>query len=78
MQGELKAQTANLEAYVEELERLGVVLRSAHDGLVDFPTVVGDQAAFYSWQMNQADILDFHYASESTSERRPFSDAVND
>lgn len=78
VQGELKVQTANLEAYVEELERLGVVLRSAHDGLVDFPTVVGDQVAFYSWQMNQSDIFDFHYASESTSERRPLSDLVSD
>lgn len=78
VQEELKAQTANLEAYIEELERLGVVLRSAHDGLVDFPTVFGDQAAFYSWQMDQSDILDFHYASESTSERRPLSDLVSE
>jgi hypothetical protein len=78
VQQELKAQTANLEAYIEELERLGVVLRSAHDGLVDFPTVIGDQAAFFTWQMDQSDIIEFHYASESSSERRPLSDLVSE
>lgn len=78
VQEELKTQTANLEAYIEELERLGVVLRSAHDGLVDFPTVIGDQAAFYTWQMDQSDIIEFHYASESSSERRPLSGLVSE
>lgn len=73
VQDELKSQTANLEAYIEELERLGVILRSAHDGIIDFPTVIDDQSAFFTWQMEQPDICDFHWASESSAERRPLT-----
>ena len=78
VQDELKSQTANLEAYIEELERLGVILRSAHDGIIDFPTVIDDQSAFYSWQMEQPDICDFHWASESSAERRPLASLESD
>jgi hypothetical protein len=73
VQDELKSQTVNLEAYIEELERLGVILRSAHDGIIDFPTVIEDQPAFYSWQMEEPDITDFHWAHESSAERRPLA-----
>ena len=68
---ELKQDEAHLEAYVLELERLGVVLRSAHDGIVDFPAFVDDQPAFYTWQMDQTDVVDFHFADESTADRKP-------
>jgi hypothetical protein len=71
IQEDLKSETAHLEEYVSELEQLGVILRSAHDGIVDFPAVVDDQPAFYTWQMEQADILEFHWADESTADRKP-------
>jgi hypothetical protein len=80
-QGKSKFQVydqENLEAYIEELERLGVILRSAHDGIIDFPTVIDDQSAFFSWQMEQPDICDFHWASESSAERRPLATLESD
>ena len=71
IQEDLKNESAHLEEYVSELEQLGVILRSAHDGIVDFPTVVDDQPAYYTWQMEQQDIVDFHRADESTADRKP-------
>ena len=71
IQEDLKNESAHLEEYVSELEQLGVILRSAHDGIVDFPTVVDDQPAYYTWQMEQQDIVDFHRAYESTADRKP-------
>jgi hypothetical protein len=71
IQNDLKEDAANLDQYISELERLGVILRSAHDGIVDFPTVIDDQPAFFTWQMEQADVTDFHWANESTADRRP-------
>jgi hypothetical protein len=68
---ELKQDELHLDKYVSELEGLGVILRSAHDGVVDFPTVVDDQPAFYTWQMDQTDVVDFHFAGESTADRKP-------
>ena len=71
IQEDLKNESAHLEEYVSELEQLGVILRSAHDGIVDFPTVVDDEPAYYTWQMEQQDIVDSHRADESTADRKP-------
>ncbi len=71
IQEDLKNESAHLEDYVSELEQLGVILRSAHDGIVDFPTVIDDVPAYYTWQMEQQDIVDFHRADESTADRKP-------
>lgn len=74
IQEDLKNESAHLEEYVSELEQLGVILRSAHDGIVDFPTVVDDMPAYYTWQMEQQDIVDFHRADESTADRKSIYD----
>ena len=71
IQEDLKNETSHLEDYVSELEQLGVILRSAHDGIVDFPTVIDDRPAYYTWQMEQQDIVDFHRADETTADRKP-------
>ncbi len=71
IQEDLKSESAHLEDYVGELENLGVVLRSAHDGIVDFPALIDDTPAFYTWQMDQPDVVDFHWAAESTADRKP-------
>ena len=71
IQEDLKSETSHLENYVSELEQLGVILRSAHDGIVDFPTVIDDRPAYYTWQMEQQDIVDFHRADETTADRKP-------
>jgi len=70
IQEDLKVESAHLEEYVNELEQLGVILRSSHEGIVDFPTLIDDSPAFYTWQMEQADIVDYHWADESTADRK--------
>lgn len=71
IQEDLKSEAAHLEDYVSELEQLGVILRSAHDGIVDFPTIIDDAPAYFTWQMEQQDIVDFHRADETTADRKP-------
>jgi hypothetical protein len=70
IQEDLKVESAHLEEYVNELEQLGVILRSSHEGIVDFPALIDDSPAFYTWQMEQADIVDYHWADESTADRK--------
>lgn len=67
---DLRVETAQLEELIAELERLGVILRSAFDGIVAFPTVLHDKAAYYCWKMGDIDVSSWHYPSESYSERR--------
>lgn len=76
IQNDLKDQTAHLEEYISELEQLGVILRSAHDGIVDFPTMIEDSPAFFTWQMEQSDVSEFHWANESTADRRPLDAGI--
>ncbi|XZE32277.1 DUF2203 domain-containing protein [Pirellulaceae bacterium SH501] len=71
IQEDLKNESSHLDDYVSELEGLGVILRSAHDGIVDFPAVIDDMPAFFTWQMDQPDVVDFHWAAESTADRKP-------
>jgi hypothetical protein len=71
IQDDLKNQSAHLEDYVSELEGLGVILRSAHDGIVDFPALIDAMPEYYTWQMDQPDVVDFHWAAESTADRKP-------
>jgi hypothetical protein len=71
IQEDLQNETAHLDDYVSELEQLGVILRSAHDGIVDFPAQIDDAPAFYTWQMEQPDVLEYHWADESTADRKP-------
>lgn len=71
IQEDLKNETGHLDEYVSELEQLGVILRSAHDGIVDFPAQIEDAPAFYTWEMEHPDVLQYHWADESTADRKP-------
>lgn len=68
---DLRIETEQLEALIHELEGLGVVLRSAYDGIVDFPAVINEEAAYYCWKMGDKDVASWHYPNETFSQRRP-------
>jgi len=68
---DLRTETRQLDEYISELEGLGVVLRSAYDGIVDFPAVIRDEAAFYIWKMGELDVGFWRRPSETFSQRRP-------
>jgi len=68
---DLLVETQQLEELIHELENLGVILRSAYDGIVDFPTVMRDQAAYYCWKMGELDVGHWHLPNETYSQRMP-------
>jgi hypothetical protein len=58
---DLRVESDQLEELIRELENLGVILRSAYDGIVNFPMVMRDQAAYYDLD------LKYHTVLSSTS-----------
>lgn len=68
---DLRVETQQLEELIRELENLGVILRSAYDGIVDFPTVMRDTAAYYTWKMGELDVSHWRLANEPYSQRKP-------
>jgi hypothetical protein len=69
MQHDLEADMDRLQEYVDELVELGVELRSATDGLVDFRTQIDDQEAYLCWKLGE-DEVSFWHELDSGFERR--------
>ncbi len=67
---DLKVEEAQLQELILELESLGVILQSAHDGVVAFPALISDKPAFYCWKMGEAQIEFWHAPGETYADRK--------
>jgi hypothetical protein len=74
---DLLTESRQLDEYIEELENLGVVLRSAQDGIVDFPTLVEDKTAFFIWRMGEAEIAFWHWPTEGYADRKSITELTS-
>lgn len=70
---ELHNDAARLREFVDELADLGVELKSAGKGLVDFPTIVDDQPAYLCWQLGEAEVLHWHSREDGYENRQPLT-----
>lgn len=60
-----------LVAFVRELTDLGVELRSAPDGLVDFPAEADGRQVFLCWQLDEPTVMFWHEVDGGFAGRRP-------
>ncbi|MBX3422390.1 MAG: DUF2203 domain-containing protein [Pirellulaceae bacterium] len=70
---DLQAQYDQIWRYREELESLGIFLRQPENGLIEFPTQINSQEAFYSWQLGETNVCYYRLASEPQNARWPVS-----
>jgi hypothetical protein len=56
---------------VEELERLGVLVKDLDRGLVDFPALRGDEEVLLCWQVGEDEIAYWHGVEEGFAGRKP-------
>ena len=70
---ELHDEAARLRGYVDELADLGVELKSAGMGLVDFPAIIDEQPAYLCWQLGEAEVLHWHSRDGGYEDRRPLT-----
>ena len=68
---ELQRDVYQLQQYAAELEELGVELKSATEGLVDFPTVIDGRAAYLCWKYGEAEVRFWHELDTGFAGRRP-------
>jgi hypothetical protein len=57
---ELENDKRRLEEFAAELGQLGVQLKSAVDGVVDFPSTMEGRAICLCWQMGEPEVLYWH------------------
>jgi hypothetical protein len=56
---------------VEELERLGVLVKDPDRGLVDFPALRGDEEVLLCWQVGEDEVAYWHGVEEGFAGRKP-------
>jgi hypothetical protein len=56
---------------VEELERLGVLVKDLDRGLVDFPALRGDDEVLLCWQVGEDEVAYWHGLEEGFAGRKP-------
>ncbi|MCC6618536.1 MAG: DUF2203 domain-containing protein [Chloroflexi bacterium] len=61
---------STVQALVDHLASLGIVLRDLDSGLVDFPTVRDGEPAWLCWRLDDPDIAYWHSTREGYASRR--------
>jgi hypothetical protein len=74
---DLQAEYDQIWQYREELESLGIVLRQPEEGLIEFPTIIDSEAAFYSWRLGETSVAHYRLASDSSGIRWPIQPLRN-
>jgi hypothetical protein len=60
VEDELEKENRRLQEYVGELRQLGVELKGAPDGLVDFPAQMDGRIVYLCWKYNEPEVLYWH------------------
>ena len=68
---ELRRIVEELDAAIGAIQRVGVELKDAELGLVDFPAVVDGEPVYLCWQFGEDRVRFWHSRSEGFAGRRP-------
>ena len=68
---ELAALAAEVAACIAELESLGVLVKDADLGLVDFPGLRGGLPVLLCWHVGEAEVAFWHSHEEGYAGRKP-------
>ncbi len=71
VRGELDTLAAELVASLERLEELGVLVKDADSGLVDFPALRDGEAVLLCWHVGEDEVAYWHDPVEGFAGRKP-------
>lgn len=73
LESQVRELSDRVEGYLRELAALGLEVRDLELGLVDFPTLLGSEPAFFCWSVEEPTIAFWHSADKGHRERLPLS-----
>lgn len=76
--GDVKARRLALEIHLQRFHELGVELKGVDLGLVDFPSLNGDQLVYLCWREGEKEITSWHTIEGGFAGRRPIPDFVRE
>ncbi len=71
LQPALDADVQDMRTAVERLDALGVLLRDAGTGLIDFPALAGGIEFYLCWRLGEEGIQHWHGPDEGYAGRKP-------
>jgi hypothetical protein len=73
LKNQINRSITSLYKQIEELEELGVMIKSFDEGLVDFPAVRYDEEVWLCWKLGEDEIRFWHRKDEGFTGRKPLS-----
>lgn len=70
---EYERDTERLKEFMKELSDLGVELKSAPDGLVDFPSDLDGRMVYLCWKFNESEVGHWHELDAGFAGRQPLT-----
>ena len=70
---ELNVAVSTLYKSIEQLENLGVMIKSVDDGLLDFPSFRLDEEVWLCWKADESEIKFWHGKDEGFMGRKPLT-----
>ena len=70
---ELNTVMSNFYKTIEDLESMGVMIKSIEEGLLDFPSIRFNEEVFLCWKEGEAEIKFWHGKDEGFMGRKPLS-----
>ena len=67
---ELAAEQETFRTYLHELEKLGVELKGAHNGLCDFPSMRDGREIYLCWKLGENEVSQWHELHSGFSGRQ--------
>jgi hypothetical protein len=71
LQAQLERETEAVAHAVEELQKLGVLVKDLDRGLVDFPALRGREEVLLCWQVGEDEVAFWHGLEEGFAGRKP-------
>ena len=68
---QLDRDEARIQDFVDELQQLGVELKSAVEGLVDFPAMLDGRRVYLCWKLGEDEVGHWHETDNGYSSRKP-------
>lgn len=70
---ELNTTMSNFYKAIEDLENMGVMIKSMEEGLLDFPSIRFNEEVFLCWKEGETEIKFWHGKDEGFMGRKPLS-----
>lgn len=69
----LNVAVSNLYKSIEQLENIGVIIKSVDEGLLDFPSMRFDEEVWLCWRDGEPEIKFWHSKQEGFMGRKPLA-----